>query len=168
MKKISFKNIFKKSESDKSTGMGKKMILLFLILLISVGAGVYFGYPLLFPGKTAVLPIVKKTISNPAPTEVVPEIINELEVIEKTKFDIEIEQREGSYENKIFTYEPYESPSDRNPFQKVRNFYSSGEIINEEQIAQAQEGPINFPTPGLPPGTLLTGKIGRASCRERV
>jgi len=47
MKKISFKNIFKKSEKG---GSKKNKILIPLLILILVGGAFYlWGYPLLFP-----------------------------------------------------------------------------------------------------------------------
>ncbi|MEA2021529.1 MAG: hypothetical protein U9N08_03560 [Candidatus Caldatribacteriota bacterium] len=155
MKKISFKNIFKKSETGKKFGSGKTIFLLIIILLIAVGA--YFGYPLLFPEKTVAPTVVEKTISGTAPIKTVSETKVEPVEKEKTQFDIEVEQREKGYENKIFTYEPYEAPSNRNPFQKVSNFYSSELVESKEE--ETEGGAIRFPKPELPPGTMLTGII---------
>ena len=157
MKKISFKNIFKKSETAKKTGAGKTILLILVILLVAVGA--YLGYPLLFPEKTTASSVLEKTASDTAPIKTVSEIKNEPVEKEKTQFDIEMEQRVKGYENKIFTYEPYEAPSNRNPFQKVSNFYTSEFIASEEEAGEEQGGVIKFPKPELPPGTLLTGII---------
>lgn len=155
MKKISFKNIFKKSETAKKTGAGKTILLILVILLVAVGA--YLGYPLLFPEKTTASSVLEKTASDTAPIKTVSEIKNEPVEKEKTQFDIEMEQRVKGYENKIFTYEPYEAPSNRNPFQKVSNYYTSEIIASEEQ--ETEGGALKFPKPELPPGTLLTGII---------
>ena len=155
MKKISFKNIFKKSETGGKTGSGKTIFILLLILLIAVGA--YFGYPMLFPEKTAAPQVVEKTVSSSAQIKTVSETKVDPVEKEKTQFDIEVEQREKGYENKIFTYEPYKAPSNRNPFQKVSNFYTSELVASEEQ--ETEGGAIRFPKPELPPGTLLTGII---------
>jgi len=157
VKKISFKNIFKKSETAKKTGAGKTILLILVILLVAVGA--YLGYPLLFPEKTTASSVLEKTASDTAPIKTVSEIKNEPVEKEKTQFDIEMEQRVKGYENKIFTYEPYEAPSNRNPFQKVSNFYTSELIASEEEAGKEQGGVIKFPKPELPPGTLLTGII---------
>jgi hypothetical protein len=157
VKKISFKNIFKKSETAKKTGAGKTILLILVILLVAVGA--YLGYPLLFPEKTTASSVLEKTASDTAPIKTVSEIKNEPVEKEKTQFDIEMEQRVKGYENKIFTYEPYEAPSNRNPFQKVSNFYTSEFIASEEEAGEEQGGVIKFPKPELPPGTLLTGII---------
>jgi len=155
VKKISFKNIFKKSETAKKTGAGKTILLILVILLVAVGA--YLGYPLLFPEKTTASSVLEKTASDTAPIKTVSEIKNEPVEKEKTQFDIEMEQRVKGYENKIFTYEPYEAPSNRNPFQKVSNYYTSEIIASEEQ--ETEGGALKFPKPELPPGTLLTGII---------
>jgi len=76
-------------------------------------------------------------------------------VKEKTEFEIEMEQRKQSYEDKIFAYEPYEPPGNRNPFQKVSTSY-----YLEETTGKQEEGILNFPKPELPPGTKLTGIMG--------
>ncbi len=157
MKKISFKNIFKKSETGKKTGKGKTILLILVILLIAAGA--YLGYPLLFPEKTTAPSVVEKTASDTAPIKTISEAKSEPVEKVKTQFDIEVEQREKGYENKIFTYKPYEAPSNRNPFQKVSNFYTSELIASEEEAGEEQGGAIKFPKPELPPGTLLTGII---------
>ena len=157
MKKISFKNIFKKSETAKKTGAGKTILLILVILLVAVGA--YLGYPLLFPEKTTASSVLEKTASDTAPIKTISEAKSEPVEKVKTQFDIEVEQREKGYENKIFTYKPYEAPSNRNPFQKVSNFYTSEFIASEEEAGEEQGGVIKFPKPELPPGTLLTGII---------
>ena len=161
MEKISFKKIFKKSETDKKTGMGKMILVLLIIFLIAVGG--YLGYPLLFPEKSITSPVAQKTVATSAATEVVSATNNEPVEKEKTDFDIEVEQREQSYEEKIFTYEPYAPQSNRNPFEKVSNFYRP-ELITEIEPDKAGEPGIKqaltqLYRPQLPPGTVLTGII---------
>ena len=164
MNKLSFKKIFKKSESAKSGKGGKLLLPLLLILLI--GAGAYLGYPLLFPDKPAFEPTKITITSNPSLSNTVKEKEEEPIVEEKTRFDIEVEQRELGYKEKIFNYMAYEPPSIRNPFQKVASFYIPSEIVNivnEEQGGEdgqgTQQGTSRFNKPELPPGTLLTGII---------
>jgi len=152
VKKTSIGNLFKKSKSD--TGKNKILIPLFIILLI---AGiVYFGYPLVFPDSSVKSPVtpVKKVIT-PSPIMASTNIETTPEVKEKTEFEIEVQQRKQSYEDKIFVYEPYKPPSNRDPFQKVSTFY-----YLEETPEKQEEGILNFPKPELPPGTKLTGIIG--------
>ncbi len=152
MKKTSIGNLSKKSKSD--TGKNKILILLLIILLI---AGiVYFGYPIVFPDNSVKSPAtpVKKVIT-PSPIMASSKIETTPEVKEKTEFEIEMEQRKQSYEDKIFVYEPYVPPSNRNPFQKVSTSY-----YLEETTGKQEEGILKFPKPELPPGTKLTGIIG--------
>lgn len=147
MRKISIGNIFKKSK----TGGNKTGKILFILLIIIVAAGAFYwwGYPLLFP---EVAPV---TITTPAPAVVTPKAEVEPTVKEKTEFDIEMDKRKRGYEEKIFVYEPYKPPSNRNPFQKVSTSYFLGETEEKEE-----EGVLRFPKPELPPGTKLTGIIG--------
>ena len=152
MKKTSIGNLSKKSKSD--TGKNKILILLLIILLI---AGiVYFGYPIVFPDNSVKSPAtpVKKVIT-PSPIMASSKIETTPEVKEKTEFEIEMEQRKQSYEDKIFVYEPYVPPSNRNPFQKVSTSY-----YLEETTGKQEEGILKFPKPELPPGTKLTGIMG--------
>jgi len=166
MKKISFKNIFKKSE----TGGGKKnKILIFLLLLIvAAGAFYWWGYPLLFPDSAVVQsPVVSVTVTTPAPTMVTPKAEVEPAVKEKTEFEIEMEKRKQGYEEKIFVYEPYEPPSNRNPFQKVSTSYFLEETAEKEE--EGKEGSaLRFIKPELPPGTKLTGIIGSKDNRVAI
>ena len=161
MEKISFKKIFKKSETDRKTGMGKMMLVLLIILLLAAGA--YLGYPLLFPEKPVTSTMAQKPISASTVAESISETENKPEEKGKTDFDIEVEQREKSYENKIFTYEPYEPQSNRNPFEKVSNFYGSELIAEIEPEIEDEQGIKKAITklykPQLPPGTSLTGII---------
>jgi len=79
-------------------------------------------------------------------------------VKEKTEFEIEMEKRKQGYEEKIFVYEPYEPPSNRNPFQKVSTSYFLEETAEKKE---GEEGSVlSFHKPELPPGTKLTGIIG--------
>ena len=149
MKKISFKNLFKKSETGgNKTG---KILFILLVIIIAAGAFYWWGYPLLFPE------VVSVTITAPAPAVVTPKVEVIPVVKEKTEFDIEMDKRKQGYEEKIFVYEPYEPPSNRNPFQKLSTSYFLEETAEKEE---EEGGPLRFIKPVLPPGTKLTGIIG--------
>jgi hypothetical protein len=90
-------------------------------------------------------------VITPATTTIMPEEEVESIVEEKTEFEIEMEERERGYKNKVFVYEPYKPPSNRNPFQKVRT-YTPTEEVKEVKV-------LDFPKPELPPGTKLSGII---------
>lgn len=149
MRKISIGNLFKKS----GTGGNKtgKILLILLIIIIAAGAFYWWGYPLLFPE------VVSVTITASAPAVVTPKVEAVPVVKEKTEFDIEMEKRKQGYEEKIFVYEPYEPPSNRNPFQKLTTSYFLEETAEKEE---EEGGPLRFIKPVLPPGTKLTGIIG--------
>jgi len=158
MRKMSIGNLFKKS---KTSGNNKSKILIFLlILIVAAGAFYWWGYPLLFPESPVKSPVASVTVTAPAPaTMVTPKEEVEPAVKEKTEFEIEMEKRKQGYEEKIFVYEPYEPPSNRNPFQKVSTSYFLAETAGKEE--EGKEGSvIKFPKPELPPGTKLTGIIG--------
>lgn len=157
MRKISLGNLFKKSK----TGGNKKskILILLLVLIVAAGAFYWWGYPLLFPINSVKTTIATNSTENIPTTleQSTSTLIKEEPVVkEKTEFEIEMENREQGYKNKIFVYEPYEPPSNRNPFQKVRNIISEG-------IGQGEEGTegqiLRFPKPELPPGTKLSGII---------
>ena len=158
MKKISIRNLFKRSKKGKEK---KSKILIFLLfLVIAAGAFYWWGYPLLFPESAVVQsPVVAVAVTTPAPTTAVaPKAEVEPAVKEKTEFEIEMEKRKQGYEEKIFVYEPYEPPSNRNPFQKVSTSYFLEETAGKEE--EGKEGSaLRFPKPELPPGTKLTGII---------
>ena len=154
MRKISIGNLFKKSESDK--GKKKNKILIPLLIILLMAGIVYLGYPLVFPDSSIKLSATPaKGVIALSSTVASTNIETIPEVKEKTEFDIELENRKLSYEDKIFVYEPYMPPSNRNPFQKVSTSYFS-----EETVEKAEEDILNFPKPELPPGTKLTGIIG--------
>ena len=155
MKKISFKNIFKKSETGGSK-TGKTLFIL-LIIVIAGGAFYLWGYPLLFPGSPVKSTVASVTV--PASTVVALKADAEPAIKEKTEFEIEMEKRKKGYDEKIFVYEPYEPPSNRNPFQKVSTSYFLEETTGKEE--EGEEGSVlRFQKPVLPPGTKLTGIIG--------
>ena len=157
MKKISFKNLFKKSKAGGSkTG---KILFILLIIIIAGGAFYWWGYPLLFPE------VVSVTITASAPAVVTPKVEVIPVVKEKTEFDIEMEKRKQGYEEKIFVYEPYEPPSNRNPFQKLSTSYFLEETAEKEE---EEGGPLRFIKPVLPPGTKLTGIIGSEDNRVAI
>jgi len=156
MRKISIRNLFKKSKT--SGGKKSKILIILLILIVAAGAFYWWGYPLLFP-ESAVgqSPVVSVAVTTLAPTMVTPKAEVEPAVKEKTEFEIEMEKRKQGYEEKIFVYEPYEPPSNRNPFQKVSTSYFLEETAEKEE----EEGSVlRFQKPVLPPGTKLTGIIG--------
>jgi len=155
MRKISIGNLFKKSE----TGGNKTAKILFILLIIIIAAGAFYwwGYPLLFPDSAVKPPVASVTVTTPAPIAVAPKAEGESVVKEKTEFEIEMENRKKGYDEKIFVYEPYEPPSNRNPFQKVSTSY----FLEETEEKEEEEGSVvRFQKPVLPPGTKLTGIIG--------
>lgn len=158
MRKISIRNLFKKSK----TGGNKTGKILFILLIIIVAAGAFYwwGYPLLFPVTSVKSPVTTTTtVTTPSPIVVAIKTETDPIVKEKTEFDIEMEKRKQGYEEKIFVYEPYEPPSNRNPFQKVSTSYFLEETTEEGE--EGKEGrALRFIKPELPPGTKLTGIIG--------
>jgi hypothetical protein len=83
------------------------------------------------------------------------EIEEEISPLEK-----EIMQRHESYQTKVYTYEPYEVPVSRNPFQRIVNsVYLEDE---EKEIAEelgSEEAVRRFVQPELPPNSRFTGLI---------
>jgi len=151
MRKISIKNLFKKSESDTGKNNKAKMLILLLIIIVTAGV-IYWGHPLVFPDSSVKYPVTSVTVTTPAPTTVMPEAEVESVVKEKTEFEIEMKEREQGYKYKVFVYEPYKPPSNRNPFQKVRTS-TPAEEVKEVKV-------LKFPKPELPPGTKLSGIVG--------
>jgi len=154
MRKISIKNLFKKSESDTGKNNKAKMLILLLILIVTAGV-IYWWYPLVFPDSAVKSPVASVTVTTPAPTTVMPEAEVESAVKEETEFEIEMKEREQGYKYKVFVYEPYKPPSNRNPFQKVRTFTPAEEVEEVEEVKV-----LNFPKPELPMGTKLSGIVG--------
>jgi len=149
-------NLFKKS---KTSGGNSKVLIILLILLVAAGAFYWWGYPLLFPDTSVKSPVMTPTtITTASPTAAVATKTETDPVVkEKTEFEIEMEKRKQGYEEKIFVYEPYEPPSNRNPFQKVSASY----FLEETAGKEVEEGSVlRFQKPVLPPGTKLTGIIG--------
>jgi len=166
MKKISFKNIFKKSQSGgNKTG---KILFILLIIIIAAGAFYWWGYPLLFPVtsvKSAVT--TTATITTPSSIALATKIETDPVVKEKTEFEIEMEKRKKGYDEKIFVYEPYEPPSNRNPFQNVSTSYFLEETAEKEE-GEKEGSALRFPKPVLPPGTKLTGIIDSKDNRVAI
>ena len=154
-------NIFKKSKT--SEGNTSKILIIVLILIVAAGAFYWWGYPLLFPDSLVKSP-VKTAITATTPSSVKAMAVvaekteTNLIVNEKTEFEIEMEKRKQGYEEKIFVYEPYEPPSNRNPFQKVSTSYFFEETAKPEEGEESSA--LRFIKPELPPGTKLTGIIG--------
>lgn len=163
MKKVSIKKLFKKSESGgNKTG---KILFILLIIIVAAGAFYWWGYPLLFPVTSVKSPVTTTTtVVTPSPIVVAIKTETDPIVKEKTEFDIEMEKRKQGYEERIFVYEPYEPPSNRNPFQKVSTSYFLEETTEEGEEGRA----LRFPKPELPPGTKLTGIIGSKDNRVAI
>jgi type II secretory pathway component PulC len=163
MRKISIGNLFKKSESGgNKTG---KILFILLIIIIAAGAFYWWGYPLLFPESVVKSPTTSVAVTTYAPTATTSKVEVEPVVKEKTEFEIEMEKRKQGYEEKIFVYEPYEPPSNRNPFQKVSTSY----FLEETEEKEEEEGSVlRFQKPVLPPGTKLTGIIGSKDNRVAI
>lgn len=158
MRKMSIGNLFKKSKT--SGGKKSKILIILLILIAAAGAFYWWGYPLLFP-VTSVKPPVTTTATATTPRSIAA-VATKTEtnpvIKEKTEFEIEMEKRKQGYEEKIFIYEPYEPPSNRDPFQKESTSYFLEETAGKEE--EGKEGSaLRFPKPELPPGTKLTGII---------
>ena len=155
MRKISIGNLFKKSgTSGNKTG---KILFILLIIVVAAGAFYWWGYPLLFPVTSVKSPVTTTTVTVPSTAMIATKTEAKPVVIEKTEFEIEMEKRKQGYEEKIFVYEPYEPPSNRNPFQKVSTSYFLEDTAEKEE----EEGSVlRFQKPVLPPGTKLTGIIG--------
>lgn len=96
-----------------------------------------------------------ETVSNADNNDREEETEEEMSPLEK-----EIMQRHESYQTKIYTYEPYEPPVARNPFQRmVSSVYLEDE---EKKIAEelgSEEAVRRFVQPELPPNTKFTGLI---------
>ena len=164
MRKISIGNIFKKSETGgNKTG---KILFILLIIIIAAGAFYWWGYPLLFPVTSVKSPVTTTTtVTTPSPIAVATKTETDPVVKEKTEFEIEMEKRKKGYDEKIFVYEPYEPPSNRNPFQKVStSYFLEGTAEKEEE----EGGALRLPKPILPPGTKLTGIIGSKDNRVAI
>ncbi len=88
---------------------------------------------------------------------------------ELSPFEEEIRQRHESYQTKVFTYEPYEPPVARNPFQRmVSTVYLeeeeerlAGELATEEDVRR-------FVQPELPPDSNFTGLISAGDERLAI
>jgi hypothetical protein len=158
MRKMSIGNLFKKSKT--SGGNNSKILIILLILIVAAGAFYWWGYPLLFPVTSVKSPVTTTTTAaTPRSIAVATKTETDPVVKEKTEFEIEMEKRKQGYEEKIFVYEPYEPPSNRNPFQKVSTSYFFEETAEKEE--EGKEGSaLRFIKPELPPGTKLTGIIG--------
>ena len=79
---------------------------------------------------------------------------------ELTPFEKEIRQRHESYQTKVYTYEPYEMPIVRNPFQRmVSTVYLEDEEIEIDKGLVSEEAVRRFVQPELPPNSKFTGLI---------
>ena len=153
---MSIGNLFKKSKASGNNN--SKILIILLILIVAAGAFYWWGYPLLFPVTSVKSPVTTTTTATTlSPIAVAAKTETDPVIKEKTEFEIEMEKRKQGYEEKIFVYEPYEPPSNRNPFQKVSGAYFLEDTAGKEE----EEGSVlRFQKPVLPPGTKLTGIIG--------
>lgn len=162
-----------------------RVLLIIVVILASITALVWFkpdilsslslstlnpfskekSLPVTSSTTTATLPsteritTIPKTIATPNNTEENSNLEEEKE--ELTPFEKEIKQRHESYQTKIYTYEPYEPPILRNPFQRVVSTVYVGDE-KAEQLAkelETAEDIRRFVQPELPPGTNFTGLI---------
>ena len=153
---MSIGSLFKKSKTSGSNT--SKILIILLILIVAAGAFYWWGYPLLFPVSSVESPVrATTTATTPSSITLAAKTETNPVVKEKTALEIEIENRKQGYEEKIFLYEPYEPPSNRNPFQKVSGAYFLEETAGKEE---AEGSVIRFQKPVLPPGTKLTGIVG--------
>lgn len=170
MKKISFKNIFKKSERAQGS-RSRRGLWLFLLLVILLGAVAYLGYPMFFPPKVSTTSVTTiSTQKNTTTSTITVSSTMEKEepvVQEKSPFDIEMEKRKQAYEEKIFVYEPYEPPSSRNPFQRVSTSSAEPKVsaTEEEEEEEAWWKQVAQFKPELPPDTKLNGIVGSENNR---
>jgi len=157
MRKMSIGNLFNKSKTGGSNN--SKILIILLILIVVAGAFYWWGYPLLFPASSVKSPVrATTTATTPSSITVAAKTETNPVVKEKTALEIEIEKRKQGYEEKIFVYEPYEPPSNRNPFQKVSTTYFFEEAAKPEEVEESSA--LRFIKPELPPGTKLTGIVG--------
>lgn len=87
-----------------------------------------------------------------------------------TPFERDVKQRHESYQTKIYTYQPYEPPVLRNPFQRVVGTVYVGEA-EEEKLAKelsTVEDIRRFVTPELPIGTKFSGLICSGNTRLAI
>ena len=89
---------------------------------------------------------------------------------ELSPLEKEIRQRHESYQTKVYTYEPYQPPVLRNPFQQiVSNVYIENEeeqrIISE---LSTEEDVRRFVQPELPPETKFTGIISAGETKLAI
>jgi len=156
-----------------------RILLVIVIILAAVTAVYWFKPDILttlsalnpFGGEeqvrtTAVSPSTQnpRTTTDSSNTDTLPNADNS-DREEETEEEIsplekEIMQRHESYQTKVYTYEPYEVPVVRNPFQRmVSSVYLEDE---EKEIAEelgSEEAVRRFVQPELPPNSKFTGLI---------
>ncbi len=109
------------------------------------------------PLSVATSPVVESPVIEEEPEE------------ELNTFEKEIKQRHSSYETKIYTYQPYEPPVLRNPFQRMVSsvYVEEGERRLAEELSSAEDI-RRFVTPELPPGTKFTGLISSGDVKLAI
>lgn len=152
-------------------------VLLVIVILLAIVTAVYWFMPEVImnlnpfgknlddsPATSGISPVQDSAFegSGSQPT-VVPEEM-ELSPLEK-----DIQQRHMSYQTKIYSYEPYEPPVVRNPFQRVISSVLMGD--EEEQIERGlttEEDIRRFVQPEMPPGSKFTGLISSGDNRLAI
>lgn len=168
-------------------------ILLVIVIILALATAVLWFFPDVLSVVSAlnpfageeIAPAIISTPSTPAPVNqsqptpaeapvsVATVIDDDAEPEEKeeelTPFEKEIRQRHESYQTKIYTYDPYQPPVIRNPFQRmVSSVYLADE---EEKIAgelSTEEDIRRFVQPELPPGSKFTGLISSGEDRLAI
>ena len=95
---------------------------------------------------------------------------NEEEAVEElTSFEKEVKIRHESYQTKVFTYEPYEMPVARDPFQRmVSTVYLEDEEESVAKELNSEEAVRRFVQPELPPDSKFTGLISAGDERLAI
>jgi len=117
------------------------------------------------PPRSNTLTTPASVVNTPADTASTEEREVDLNPLER-----EITQRHESYQTKVYTYEPYQPPVLRNPFQQVvSNVYIEDEeeekIVSELSTVEAIR---RFVQPELPPESKFTGIISAGETKLAI
>jgi hypothetical protein len=150
-------------------------ILLVIAIILGAVTAVYWFKPDIITSLSALnpfggeqqVPTTAVSPSTPAPrtstqdSDVsVSDAENAREEEEMSPFEKEIRQRHESYQTKVYTYEPYEMPVVRNPFQRVvSSVYLEDEQAEIDKELSSEEAVRRFVQPELPPNSKFTGLI---------
>lgn len=87
----------------------------------------------------------------------------------ETLFEKDIKQRQQSFQTKVFTYEPYQLPVARNPFQReISSIYFAKAEERFPGSVAALEDARRFEELGLPPGTKYSGTISSGNTKLAI